>query len=107
MPTDFFIKTKDSLKRVVENIANPMNLSLKEEDVKISWTIEKEEHGIKLLSGNTHFASVYRRGSVVVISEVINVLALCVAESLLEKYGFENVKWLCAPDGDLMFTVPR
>ena len=102
MPTDFFIKTKDSLKRVAENIVKPINLE------ETAWTIKKKRNEYWIFDETDNTVTViHRRGPLVIVNEVDNIIALGVAESLLENYGFESVKWLSVPDGDLKFTVPR
>jgi hypothetical protein len=42
-------------------------------------------------------ALVYRAGDTVVVSEVADDLAPNFIDPLLEKYGFENVKWIVVP----------
>jgi hypothetical protein len=39
-----------------------------------------------------------QRAKFVMVEDVDNLLALNFAEPLLQKYGFENVKWLTVPD---------
>ncbi len=71
-----------------------------EKDEIRSWVIqdenEPETYTIGIACKDSTAAMVYRIGQAVVAIEVDDNCAPSVIEPLMERYGFDNVKWLLA-----------
>ena len=91
-----YCKTVDGSKRVGEFICKS-NIP-KEKDERRAWGIqdenEPETYTIGVACKDSTAAMVYRIGQSVVAIEVDDNCAPSVIEPLMERYGFDNVKWL-------------
>jgi len=91
-----YSKTVDGSKIVGEFICNT-NVP-QEKDERRSWVIqdenEPETYTIGVACKDSTAVIVYRIGQSVVAIEVDDNCAHSVVEPLMEKYGFDNVKWL-------------
>ena len=102
----FYVKTNDDPQAVGEIVCKfNFALGLHPQD-KYSWILEKgkDEPGYWVIKGKyseikelSLIGMVYRAGDTVVLSEISDDLAPDVIDPLLEKYGFDNVKWIYAP----------
>jgi hypothetical protein len=104
----FYVKTTDNPKIVSDTVC-AFNFILGEHpEDKYTWVTEqkKDETGeyweIKgkynnLKDINTIIGVAYRTGDTVVLSEIDDDLAPDFLDPLLEKYGFDNVKWIDVP----------
>ena len=91
-----YCKTIDSSKKVgeticIENSTQTLSWKLGEEIEPNTWTIQT--HCDKYTQ-----ALIYKISSSIVAIEVNAECAPNVIEPLLHKYGFENLKWLTAPE---------
>jgi hypothetical protein len=99
----FYVKTTDQPKKVGDIVcaynvfqdAHPMG--------KYSWIMEQgkgEEEYWQIkskyedLKDLTNVALIYRTGDTVVLSEVDDDFVPNFLDPLLEKYGFDNIKWI-------------
>ena len=100
----FYIKTTDNPKAVGETVcAFNFSQGVHPQD-QYSWIMEpgRDEPGdyweirgkYAALKDLTEIGLVYRIGDTVVIGEIDDDLAQDVVDPLVEKYGFDNVKWL-------------
>ncbi len=91
-----YCKTVDDPKTVGEFICKAN--APQEEDERRSWVIQDENESgtytIGVACRDSTAAMVYRIGHSVVVIEVDANCAPNVIEPLIEKYGFDNVKWL-------------
>ena len=101
----FYVKTKDDAKSVGDVICSFNFIQGIHPEDKYSYVIEKgedEDEGeyweIKSKYADRKtlvpVALVYRSGDAVVVSEVDDDLTPNFADPLLEKYGFDNLKWI-------------
>jgi hypothetical protein len=98
----FCVKTSDSPKEVGEVVCKFNFYQGEHPEDKYTWTMEKtkgEEYWeIKgkydPLKDLALIGTAYRTGDTVVLSEVDDELAPNFLDPLLEKYGFDNVKWI-------------
>lgn len=88
-----YCKTIDDPKKVGELICRA-NSSEKDSEWKIKEEIEADSWIIETSCDRFAHALVYRVGNSVVAVEVEADCAQNVIEPLIEKYGFENTKWL-------------
>jgi hypothetical protein len=101
----FYVKTSDSPKAVGEVVCKFNFYQGEHPEDKYTWTMEKgkgEEYWeIKGKYGPLKdlalIGTAYRIGDTVVLSEVDDDLAPNFLDPLLEKYGFDNVKWIVVP----------
>lgn len=109
MTTTFMVKT-DVSPRLVGQIVCESNFYQGEHpEDKYSWIIQlgkstKTEGEYWEIKGKyaplkdlTLIALVYRAGDTVMLSEIEDSLMLNFLKPLLEKYGFDSVKWIVAP----------
>jgi hypothetical protein len=99
----FYVKTEEDPKAVGTVVCNANFIEGAHPEDKYSWILEegKDEPGYweikgayKPLKQLSTIAIVYRIGDTVVFSEIDDNLAPNFADPLIEKYGFDNVKWL-------------
>ena len=100
----FYVKTDDDPKTVGEIVCSFNYAEGKHPEDKYSWILEigKDEPGYWEIKGKyaglkdlTEIGIVYRIGDTVVFAEIDDDdLAPDFAEPLVQKYGFDNVKWL-------------
>ncbi len=101
----FYVKTKDDPKTVGEIVCSANYSEGVHPEDKYYWLIEAgKESGDWEIKGKyaplkdlSSIAVVYRVGDTVVLSEVIDDLAPNFIDPLIEKYGFDNVKWIVVP----------
>jgi hypothetical protein len=101
----FCIKTSDSPKSVGEVVCKFNFYQGEHPEDKYTWTMEKKKGDeyweIKGKYGPLKdlalIGTAYRIGDTVVLSEVDDDLAPNFLDPLLEKYGFDNVKWIVVP----------
>lgn len=99
----FYVKTADDSK-VVGDVVCKFNFAEgKHPEDKYSWIMEegKDEPGYWEIKGAyaplkeiSTIGIVYRIGDSVVLAEIDDALAPNFVDPLIEKYGFDNVKWL-------------
>ena len=101
----FYVKTNDDPKSVGDVICSFNFIQGEHPEDKYSYVIEKgkdegegEYWEVKSKYADRKVlvpvAMVYRTGDVVVVSEVADDLAPNFIDPLLEKYGFDNLKWI-------------
>ncbi len=102
----FYVKTSDDPQVVGEIVCKFNFTSGQHSGDEYSWILEKgrDEPGYWEIKGKysklkdlTFIGIVYRTGDTVVLSEIDDDLAPDVIDPLLEKYGFDNVKWIVVP----------
>jgi hypothetical protein len=101
----FYVKTSDKPKTVGDTVCAYNVFQDAHPKGKYSWVMEPEKgeeeywqikskyEGLKDLA---FVALVYRTGDTVVLSEVNDDFVPNFLDPLLEKYGFDNVKWIVA-----------
>jgi hypothetical protein len=99
----FYVKTNDSAKTVGETVCAYNIFEDAHPKGKYSWIMEKgksEEEYWEIkgkyeeLKELTNVALVYRAGDTVVLGEIKDDFVPNFMDPLLEKYGFENIKWM-------------
>jgi hypothetical protein len=102
----FYVKTSDTPKTVAETVGKFNFYQGEHPEDKYSWITEagKGEGEYWEIKGKYDplkdlalIALAYRTGDTVVLAEVDDSLATNFLDPLLEKYGFDNVKWIVAP----------
>jgi hypothetical protein len=102
----FYVKTSDSPKSVGEVVCSFNFYQGEHPEDKYSWIMEKgkaEEEYWEIkgkYDPSKDLASIgiaYRIGNTVVLSEIDDNLAPNFLDPLIEKYGFDNVKWIVVP----------
>jgi hypothetical protein len=102
----FYVKTNDSPKLVGDVVCKFNFYQGEHPEDKYSWLIEigkgpEEYWEIKgkyePLTDLTLISLVYRIGDTVALSEVDDSLVPNFLDPLLEKYGFDNVRWIVVP----------
>jgi hypothetical protein len=101
----FYVKTVDKAKTVGDVVCAYNVFEDQHPKGKYSWIIEEieGEEGYWQIIGKyedlgelTNVALVYRAGDTVVLGEVKDDYVPNFLDPLLEKYGFDNVKWIVA-----------
>ncbi len=101
----FYVKTTDTPKTVGETVCAFNVFEDPHPKGKYSWIMEpaKGEGGYWQIKSKyedlkdlTNVALVYRTGDTVVLSEVNDDFVPNFLDPLLEKYGFDKVKWIVA-----------
>jgi hypothetical protein len=101
----FYVKTSDNPKSVGEVVCSFNFYQGEHPEDKYTWIMEKgkEEEYWEIkgkydpLKDLVLIGIAYRIGDTVVLSEVDDDLAPNFLDPLLEKYGFDNVKWIVVP----------
>lgn len=94
-----FVKTKDDPKIVGEIVCKANYFKGEHPEDQMVWTIRDVQGTWTIIDENDSWlAPVYRVGETVVLAEVEDLIAPNFVEPLLEKYGFDNVKWLVVPE---------
>jgi hypothetical protein len=101
----FYVKTNDSPKAVGETVCAYNVFEDAHPKGKYSWIIEQgkgpEEYWqikgkYEGLGDLTNVALVYKAGDTVILGEVNDDFVPNFLDPLLEKYGFDNIKWIVA-----------
>jgi hypothetical protein len=102
----FFVKTIDTTKTVGDIVCAYNVFEDQHPKGKYSWVMEqgksdKEEYWqirgkYEELKDLTNVALLYKAGDTVVLGEVDDSFVPNFLDPLLEKYGFENIKWIVA-----------
>jgi hypothetical protein len=99
----FYVKTVDEPKAVGDVVCGFNFAEGKHPEDKYSWIMEegKDEPGYWEIKGVyaplkeiSTVGIVYRVGDTVVLSEIDDDFAPNIIDPLIEKYGFDNVKWI-------------
>ena len=102
----FYVKTLDDPKSVGDTVCNFNFIQGEHPEDKYSYVMEEKKGESEYWEIKSKYASrkvlvpvamVYRVGDTVVVSEVADDLAPNFIDPLLEKYGFDNLKWIVAP----------
>ena len=103
----FYVKTTDDSKTVADAVCNFNFYQGEHPEDKYSWVAERKGSGEEEyweikgryapLKELTLIGLAYRTGDAVVLSEVDDDLAPNFLDPLLNKYGFDNVKWIVLP----------
>lgn len=102
----FYVKTADDAKAVGEVVCAFNYTEGKHPEDKYSWILQegRDEPGYWEIRGKyaalkdlTEIGIVYRVGDSVVFAEIEDELASDFLDPLIEKYGFDNVKWIVVP----------
>ena len=103
----FYVKTADAPKTVAEVVCNFNFYQGEHPEDKYSWVTEFKKTGMEEyweikgkygpLKDLTLIGLAYRTGDAVVLGEVDDDLAENFLDPLLEKYGFDNVRWIVVP----------
>jgi hypothetical protein len=102
----FYVKTSASPKSVGEVVCSFNFYQGEHPEDKYSWIMEKgkaEEEYWEIkgkydpLKDLASIGIAYRIGNTVVLSEIDDDLAPNFLDPLIEKYGFDNVKWIVVP----------
>ncbi len=104
MTIAFYVKTTDNPKTVSDIVCNFNFYQGEHPEDKYSWIAEpKKEDGEEYweikgkyapLKDLTLIGLAYRAGDTVVLSDVNDDLAENFLDPLLQKYGFDNIKWI-------------
>ena len=108
MTITFCVKTSDNPQTVGQTVCDFNYYQGEHPEDKYSWIIQsgksKEEGEYWEIKGKyaplkdlTLIALTYRAGDTVVLSEIEDSLAPNFLDPLLEKYGFDNLKWIVVP----------
>ena len=107
MTISFFVKTVDDPKMVAETVCAFNYYQGEHPEDKYSWVAEPKKTGEEEyweikgkyapLKDLSLIGLAYRTGDTVVLSEVIDDLAANFLNPLLEKYGFDSIKWIVVP----------
>ena len=98
-----YVKTTDTSKTIGDIVCASNVFEDAHPKGKYSWVMEqgKDEEDYWEIRGNyenlkdlTNIALVYRAGDTVVLGEIDDDLVPNFMDPLLEKYGFENIKWI-------------
>jgi hypothetical protein len=102
----FYVKTSDD-PNVVGQVVCDFNFEQGEHPQdQYSWLLEPGRDGpdyweirgkYAVLKDLTEIGIVYRIGDAVVFAEIEDYLAPDLADPLITKYGFDNVKWIVVP----------
>jgi len=101
----FYVRTTDNPETVGEVVCERNVFEDAHPKGKYSWIIERgkgEEEYWQIMSKYedlkelANVALVYRNGDAVVLGEINDNLVPNFMDPLLEKYGFDNVKWITA-----------
>jgi len=102
----FYVKTNDTPKSVGEVVCTFNFIQGEHPEDKYSWIVEKGKGEEEYWEIKAKYAPLkelvpvglaYRTGDTVVLSEVEDDLAVNFLDPLLERYGFDNVKWIVIP----------
>lgn len=101
----FYVKTSDNPKSVGEVVCSFNFYQGEHPEDKYTWIMEKgkEEEYWEIkgkydpLKDLASIGIAYRIGDTVVLSEIDDNLAPNFLDPLIEKYGFDNVKWIVVP----------
>ena len=102
----FYVKTNDNPTSVGQVICDFNFIQGEHPEDQYSYIMEKGKDETEYWEIKSKYADrkemplvalVYRAGDTVVVSEVADDLAPNFIDPLLEKYGFENVKWIVVP----------
>jgi hypothetical protein len=103
----FYVKTQDNPKIVADAVCGFNFYQGEHPEDKYSWvTVPKKSGGDEYweimgkyapLKDLTLIGLAYKAGDTVVLSEVDDDLVENFLDPLLEKYGFENIKWVVIP----------
>ena len=104
----FYIKTTQDPKTVADIVCDFNYYQGEHPEDKYSWVTEPQKNGAEEyweikgkyapLKDLTLIGLAYRAGDTVVLGEVIDDLAENFLDPLLEKYGFDNIKWIIVPN---------
>lgn len=108
MTTWFYVKSTENPKTVAEAVCKFNSCQGEHPEDKYSWVAElgkdKSEGEYWEIKGKydplkdlTLIALAYKTGDTVVLAEVDDSLTANFLDPLLEKYGFDNVKWIVVP----------
>jgi hypothetical protein len=107
MTTWFYVKTTDNPKTVADTVCAYNYATGEHPEDKYTWQTEQknDESGeyweikskYSLLKDTVTIGVAYRTGDTVVLSEIDDELAPNFLDPLLEKYGFDNIKWIVTP----------
>jgi len=103
----FYVKTTDAPKTVADIVCNFNFYQGDHPEDKYSWITEFKKTGMEEyweikgkygpLKDLTLIGLAYRTGDAVVLGEVEDDLAENFLDPLLEKYGFDSVRWIVVP----------
>ncbi len=102
----FYVKTENDAKAVGEVVCVFNYTEGKHPEDKYSWILQegRDEPGYWEIRGKysalkdlTEIGLVYRIGDAVVFAEIEDELAPNFLDPLIEKFGFDNVKWIVIP----------
>jgi hypothetical protein len=103
----FYVKTTDNPKVVADVVCDFNYYQGEHPEDKYSWVTELRKSGEEEyweikgkyapLKDLSLIGLAYRTGDTVVLSEVDNDLIANFLDPLLEKYGFDNVRWIVVP----------
>ncbi len=103
----FYVKTDESPKLVGEVVCNFNYTRGEHPEDEYTWVMQERKSGpeeyweIKSkyagLKDQVSMGIAYRKGDTVVLSEVDDGFAPNFLDPLLEKYGFDSVKWIVVP----------
>ena len=102
----FYVKTNDNPTSVGQVICDFNFIQGEHPEDQYSYIMEKGKGETEYWEIKSKYADrkemplvalVYRAGDTVVVSEVADDLAPNFIDPLLEKYGFDNVKWIVIP----------
>jgi hypothetical protein len=108
MTITFYVKTSDNPQVVGQTVCDFNYYQGEHPEDKYLWIIElgkdKDEGEYWEIKGKyaplkdlTLIALTYRAGDTVVLSDIDDDLAVNFLEPLLEKYGFDSLKWIVIP----------
>jgi hypothetical protein len=104
MTIRFYVKTKDEPKVVGDLICSFSFVQGLHPEDKYSWIMQKGKGDYWEIRGKyaplkdlSVVGIVYRAGDSIVLSEIDDSLASVFTDPLIEKYGFDKVKWLVIP----------
>ena len=107
MTISFFVKTDESPKLVGDVICTFNYTRGEHPEDEYTWVMQERKNGAEEyweikgkyagLKDQVSVGFAYRKGDTVVLSDVDDDLAVNFLDPLLEKYGFDKVKWIVIP----------
>jgi hypothetical protein len=100
----FYIKTDEDPKTVGDHICSYSFIQGIHPEDKYFWVLESGKDDYWVIKGkyaplkeHTVIAYVYSVGDTVVLSQIDDTLAPVFIDPLIERYGFDKVKWIVVP----------
>lgn len=110
MTISFFVKTGESPKMVGEIICSFNYTRGEHPEDEYTWVIHERKEGAEEyweiesryagLKDRVTVGIAYKKGDTVILSDVDDEFVLNFLDPLLEKYGFDRIKWIVTPKNE-------